>query len=268
MAGSIIAVAGTANAQAIYTDIDPDVTVDQSGFGYFIDFDEDGNKDFAIGFFQTNTAGGYVYNKVFARPYNGSIAGSAAGNYVYPSAMIAGEMIDVNLDWQTGSSQTMGGGFIIPASSSLYAVYGKWYGVEDRYLPLRFKVGTNKHYGWARLDVPGLISSFTIKDIAYNPNANEGLFAGQGDPTAVQITPMPESVKIFAYDGIVNTVLFNQKIDNASLVITNMMGQQVKAMSLTKSSTQIDVSDLAFGIYVVTVVNGGQVFTQKVALRK
>ena len=177
-------------------------------------------------------------------------------------------MIDINLDWQTASSQTMGGGFIIPASSSLYAVYGKWYGVEDRYLPLRFKIGTDKHYGWARLDVPSLISSFTIKDIAYNPTPNEGLFAGQGDPTGVQITPMPETVKIFAYDGIVNTVLFNQKIDNASLVITNMMGQQVKAMSLTKSSTQIDVSDLAFGIYVVTVVNGGQVFTQKVALRK
>ncbi|MEO6169304.1 MAG: T9SS type A sorting domain-containing protein, partial [Chitinophagales bacterium] len=64
------------------------------------------------------------------------------------------------------------------------------------------------------------------------------------------------------------TVLFNQKIDNASLVMTNMMGQQVKAMSLTNSSTQIDVSDLAFGIYVVNVINGGKAFTQKVAIRK
>ncbi|MEO6167201.1 MAG: hypothetical protein ABIO46_16170, partial [Chitinophagales bacterium] len=209
MAGSIIAVAGTANAQAIYTDIDPDVTVNETGFGYFIDFDNDGNKEFAIGFFQTNTAGGYLYNKVFARPYNGSIAGSAAGNYVYPSAMIAGEMIDNNLDWHAESSQTMGAGFILTASSSLVQVFGKWYGVEDRYLPLRFKIATDTHYGWARLDVPGLIKSFTIKDMAYNPIANEGLFAGQGDPTDVQITPMPESVKIFAYDGIVNTVLFN-----------------------------------------------------------
>lgn len=32
MAGSVIAVAGTANAQALYTDIDPDVTVDQERF--------------------------------------------------------------------------------------------------------------------------------------------------------------------------------------------------------------------------------------------
>lgn len=268
MAGSIIAVAGTANAQAIYTDIDPDVTVEESGFGYFIDFDNDGNDDFVIGFLHTNTAGGYDYNKVVAVPYNGSVGGTAAGNYVYPYAMEAGEMIDANIEWQDASSQTMAGGFVVVASSTLYAVYGKWYGVTDRYLPLRFKVGSNNHYGWARLDVPNLITSFTIKDIAYNPTPNEGLFAGQGDPVSAQITPITEAVKIFAYDGVVNALLFNQKIDQANLVMTNMMGQKVKEMVLTKSSTQFDVSDLPFGIYIVTVENGGQVYSQKVSIRK
>lgn len=269
MAGSIIAVAGTANAQVIYTDINPDITVDQSGSGYFIDFDLDGNNDFAINFAQTYTAGGYAYNKITAVPYNGaSVGGTQQGDRVYPYTMEAGEMIDVNIAWQNEDSQSMAAGLVVVASSTLYTVYGQWYGVTDKYLPLRFKVGSNKHYGWARLDVSGLINSFTIKDIAYNPTPNEGLFAGQGDPVSAQITPITEAVKIFAYDGVVNALLFNQKIEQANLVMTNMMGQKVKEMVLTKSSTQFDVSDLPFGIYIVTVENGGQVYSQKVSIRK
>ncbi|MEP7128213.1 MAG: T9SS type A sorting domain-containing protein [Chitinophagales bacterium] len=268
MAGSVIAVAGTANAQALYTDIDPDVTVDQSGSVYMIDLDNNGSNDFTIGLLHSTSAGGNSLNKIFAKPYNGSIGGTHQGAYNYPYAMVAGEMIDANIPWQNAASQTMGSGAVLPGYSSLYIVYGKWYGVEDRYLPLRFKIGTNKFYGWARLDVSSIVNSFTIKDIAYNPNANEGLFAGQGDPTLVHVTPTTQPVKIFAYDGVVNAMLFSQKIDNATLVMTNMMGEQVKKMKLTESSTQIDVSDLAFGIYGVTVINGGELYTQKIAIRK
>lgn len=267
MAASLLATAGTANAQAIYTDIDPDVTVDQSGFGYFIDFNNDNMDDFVIGLLKTNTAGGNSYNKVVAIPYNGSIAGKHQGNYVYPFAFGEGEMVDANLMWQNATSQTMGAGIVIPGSSSLYSVFGYWYGVTDKYLPMRFKVGTDKHYAWARLDVPTLLTSFTIKDYAYNSIPNEGLFTGQGDPTGV-VTPIKEPVKIFAYDGILHAILFNQKIENASLAVINLMGQQVKSIRLTEASTQLDVSDLAYGIYAVTVENGGRTYTEKIAIRK
>lgn len=84
----------------------------------------------------------------------------------------------------------------------------------------------------------------------------------------MHVTPTAQPVKIFAYDGVVNAMLFSQKIENATLVMTNMMGEQVKKLKLTESSTQIDVSDLAFGIYGVTVINGGELYTQKIAIRK
>lgn len=268
MAGSILAVAGNADAQVIYKDIEPDVTLNESGLVYMIDLDGNSANDFTLGLSHSTSAGGNSVNRIFAKPYNGSIGGSHSGIYHFPYALEAGEMIDNNIPWQNAASQTMGKGILLPGSSSLYSVFGKWYGVEDRYIPLRFKIGTNKFYGWARLDVSGLVNSITIKDIAYNPTANEGLFAGQGDPTAIQDVQSVNPVKIFAYDGVVHATVMSQPLDNASLIMTNMMGQQVKSVKLTNASTQVDVADLAYGIYAVTVINGGEVYTQKVAIRK
>ncbi len=268
MAGSIVAVAGTASAQVIYTDIEPDVMLDQSGSVYMIDLDNNAANDFTLGLSHSTSAGGNSVNRIFAKPYNGSIGGTHSGVYHFPYALEAGEMIDANIPWQNAASQTMGKGILLPGSSSLYSVFGKWYGVEDRYIPLRFKIGTNKFYGWARLDVSGLVNAITIKDIAYNPTANEGLFAGQGDPTAIAAVPTAQPVTIFAYDGVLHATLISQQLDNASLLMTNMMGQQVKSLKLNNSSTQVDVSDLAYGIYAVTVINGGAVYTQKIAIRK
>ena len=268
MAGSILAVAGNADAQVIYKDIEPDVTLNESGLVYMIDLDGNSANDFTLGLSHSTSAGGNSVNRIFAKPYNGSIGGSHSGIYHFPYALEAGEMIDNNIPWQNAASQTMGKGILLPGSSSLYSVFGKWYGVEDRYIPLRFKIGTNKFYGWARLDVSGLVNSITIKDIAYNPTANEGLFAGQGDPTAIQDVQSVHPVKIFAYDGVVHATVMCQPLDNASLIMTNMMGQQVKSVKLTNASTQVDVADLAYGIYAVTVINGGEVYTQKVAIRK
>lgn len=277
MAGSIVAVAGTANAQAFYTDIDPDVTISESEGMYLLDLNNDGTIDFGVGFHKhaySENGVDYYYTKIFAKPYNGgSIAGDADGAYVFPFALGAGDLIGANPnDWQDGTSQTMvaAKAYAIISSSNTSAISaaGEFYGGANKFLPLRFKIGSDTHYGWARFDIPNLVNSFTIRDYAYNQNPSDGLFAGQGDPTDIQITPAPESIKIFAYDGVLNTLLINQKIDHASLVITNMMGQQVKVTNLANASTRLDVSDLPFGIYMVAVTNGGQTFNQKVALRK
>jgi hypothetical protein len=272
MAGSFVAIAGTANGQAFYTDVDPDATFDENGTGYFIDLNNDGTNDFSIQFVQaTGTSQGipYSYRGVFAKPYNGaSVAASTSNLRIYDLALDAGEMINAGLAWNNDASQTMGSLKAYPSGGSAILQYGNFVSVEDKYLPLRFKISNVNHYGWARFDVSENLLSFTIKDFAYNTADNQGLFAGQGDPTSVDAVPLPASVKIFAYDGVVNAILVNQQISNASLVITNILGQQVKAMNVTHEFTRTDVSDLPSGIYVVTINNGGSSHAAKVAIRK
>ena len=272
LAGSVVGIAATANAQVSYTDVDPDSTFDQNGAGYLIDLNNDGINDFNIQFIQaTGTSQGiiYSYRGVFAKPYNGgSIAGTVSGDRIYDLALDAGQMIDANLMWNDIASQTMGSVKAYPDGGSVLLLYGNFYNVVDKYLPLRFEISNVKHYGWARFEVSEFLNSFTIKDFAYNTIANEGLIAGQGDPTSIQGVPLPESVKVFSYKGIINVLLINQKIDHASVDVTNIMGQKMNAINLTHELTRIDVSDLPLGTYIITVNNNGISHSSKVVLRR
>ena len=55
MAGSILAVAGNADAQVIYKDIEPDVTLNESGLVYMIDLDGNSANDFTLGLSHSTT---------------------------------------------------------------------------------------------------------------------------------------------------------------------------------------------------------------------
>jgi len=48
----------------------------------------------------------------------------------------------------------------------------------NKYLGLRFKIGTETHYGWVKLDINASGSRFTIKEYAYVEQADIGLTAG------------------------------------------------------------------------------------------
>jgi hypothetical protein len=78
--------------------------------------------------------------------------------------------------------------------------FGLWYDARDRYLGLKFKIGSETHYGWARLSVVGNYRTITatLTGYAYETISGKAIIAGatkgpdDAGPTASLNTPTPE----------------------------------------------------------------------------
>ena len=57
--------------------------------------------------------------------------------------------------------------------------FGQFLGVNDKFLGVKFLIGSNTHYGWARLDVTAGADTIRLKDYAYSQNADLPILAGQ-----------------------------------------------------------------------------------------
>jgi PKD repeat protein len=59
---------------------------------------------------------------------------------------------------------------------------GEWInGVVDGFLGIRIKINNLWHYGWIRMDVDVDAHKLTVKDFAYNLEAQKGIYTGQKD---------------------------------------------------------------------------------------
>lgn len=258
LAGTMMA-AGTADSQVIYTDISPDVMVNTDGGSYDLDLNNDGTFDFT--FTETLSPGGSsssAYNKVGVTPLNSNmVAGSTAGNYVYPFAMNSGDSIQSSLTWNVGADQSMGSYW-----GASYT-YGNWPGVNDKYIGLKLDVAGTIYYGWARLDVVPLSTSFVIKDYAYMSVADQPILAGS---LSVGIKENNLSgTSIYNDDHMINIV--TESFTGATIRIMNNLGQEIRSAAQTGTHTIIDLSDLNTGIYLVTLISDNNKFTKKIIIQ-
>ncbi|MCE3279736.1 MAG: hypothetical protein K0S44_1927 [Bacteroidetes bacterium] len=257
LAGTMIA-AGTADSQIVYTDISPDVMVNTDGGSYDLDLNNDGTFDFT--FNQIISPGGSSsspYNKVGVTPLNSNmIAGSTAGNYVYPFAMNPGDSIKSSLSWNVGTSQSMGSYW-----GASYT-YGNWPGVNNKYIGLKLDVAGTIYYGWARLDVVPLSTSFTIKDYAFMNIAGQPILAGS---LSVGIKENNLSgTTIYNNNHTIN--ILTKTFTDGTIRIMNNLGQEVRSAAQTSNHTIIDLSDLNAGIYFVTIITENNKFTKKIII--
>jgi len=72
-----------------------------------------------------------------------------------------------------------------PASGYSYWGYGDFFG-DERYIGVRFYIGTEQHYGWIRASLGELIDPLTIIDWAYEDTPGIGILTGAGDVTGPQ----------------------------------------------------------------------------------
>ena len=97
-----------------------------------------------------------------------------------------------------------------PSYSGFYSYgYGDFFG-RERYIGVRFYIGTDQHYGWIRASLGDYIDPVTIIDWAYEDTPGEGIITGEGDdigPVALfdaGITVTPEKT-------IVVELTFNER---------------------------------------------------------
>lgn len=237
-----VALAGLseANGQIIYTDIADftgGATVD-----YGLDLNNDGTVDFTI---DASSANASVFALYLSAPqYSNSFLGSAPNGFAYPFAMNSGDMINAaQITWFDGYATSGTLNFV-----SCYLGNGgsNWCGVSDKYLGLRFKLGANTHYGWARLDISASGNSFTLKDYAYNSTPGAGLTAGQGTLSIEELTL--NKVRIVSLNKSI--ALYNLP-ENLDYQLFSVSGQSVLKGNIASDTYVIEASTIATGVYVL-----------------
>lgn len=259
---AVLGLAAEANGQIIYTDINPDEG--GAGVTYNLDMDNDGAPE--VQFIQYNYYGIidilYGYQNVSAGVRMIGGAGSSSSTvFGYPSVLNSGAVISAaNANWNSGYYQLLNandcGGFYG------YFTGGQWCNVTDKYIGIKFMIGTNTHYGWARLDVTGS-DAWTIKDYAYNATPNAPINAGQTTLSVGQ--SLIETVKI---TGLHKTVGLYNLPESTLYRVINMTGQTVLEGTASQESLVIQNPSLKTGIYVVEVTDAdtGAVTRKKVML--
>ncbi|MFI5219410.1 MAG: T9SS type A sorting domain-containing protein [Bacteroidia bacterium] len=173
------------NAQIVYTDVNPDVTVSTNGGVYHLDLNNDGITDFNITY-TTSTSGsncGPVTSRYIRITPLG--ANEVGNNSSYPGAVSFNTPIGGNFfNWKNNANQILFDGpcGCFTWGGTGYHIFcghiGNWL-VGNAYLPLRINVNSQKYYGWAYLYIAPYAVSFTVRSYAYNSIYNLPIRAGE-----------------------------------------------------------------------------------------
>jgi hypothetical protein len=257
------AVAG-ANAQIVYTDVNPDETVDAvnnggPSFGV-LDLNNDEVIDFFVYSIDTTTPTPSTIKTTLVAPYGtlgNAVAGDAPSGYDYAFALTSGTSIDAATAW------------IVPAAalSMAYNANGAFpfnsywaNGVTDKYLGLKFFLGANAHYGWARLDVTNAGDVFTIKDYAFNATPNTGLLAGQ----TAGLTENVESTLHFVNQNDNTVKIMLNGLTDGTITLVSASGQTVSTGKTSSDEYIVNLNGLTAGVYVINAEFATGKVTKKV----
>ena len=248
VAGAVLA-SSAVNSQIVYTNVDPDIIIDTASGQYNLDFNADAMIDVTLNVMNvmeftsisTSTSAVYAGSLAVVTP------GIGAG--VFGGSSMAALAVDITITSSSSSYQISNGAFL---------------GVTDKFLGVKFLIGTNTHYGWARLDVSANADTIRLKDYAYNVAVDSPILAGQTlglDAISVE-----------------NKVTIKTTLDNATINVTpdliggrvvmfNIAGQEIKVVQITDVNTEILYEGVETGIYTITSQFDGGMVNKKVYIK-
>jgi len=273
----------SAQGQAVYTDIDPDVILDSEGESTVVDMNNDGISDFAflnrsfdfyteyssyISHLEAIDAGPQSPNNEIAALTH-VISPSYGGFTVYfPFALNESEMINDSLIFHNNSFQRMAY-LYIDKSGFYFPKGGFWYPeVLDHYIGVRFiDTADCQHYGWIRCDVKDEGRTLVIKDYAYETKCDVGILAGDtiGDTTTVDIVGSGQgqlAAEVYSFENTIYVKL-NELMNDVEIHVCDLTGKEVYSSVLTTQSAQIKLNE-AKGVYFVEIVSGENKMGKKV----
>lgn len=219
------------SAQIIYTDI-PDATPNAT---FPLDLNNDTIIDFLIQF--------DLGDKVMCKPLNNNAySGNLVGGVHLPWALSASVNICDSLATWYDSSK--------PGTMAWGTSIGNWVGETDKYLALKLLVGTNTYYGWVRIDLLAISTSFTIKDYAYESSPNTCILSGKTN-LGINENSNNNTFSIFPNPFISATTIKSVvNLKNATLTIYNSYGQTLKQVNNISGKTiSLSRDNLPSGLY-------------------
>jgi hypothetical protein len=203
LATAVLAINHEADAQIIYTDLNPPIVIPnpiQFRSDYdtsaYLDLNNDGIADFkftASGQFRTfSDTFTYSYSTNASINVNGLHKDSVNRVGVYtgliptsvPNSAWASNSVMLAKD-ELGKVTTFESSRTFP----IHTDTGNFYYVTNKYLPLKFKNNGNTYYGWARL-ITIAANQLLIADYAYNSIPNSPIAAGNTGCMSAPITPV------------------------------------------------------------------------------
>lgn len=167
----LLVLAQPVNSQVVCTDVNPDI-VNTGNASLDIDVNNDNTPDFRLTSAQVGTLAFVVVQGSQIGTTNFVLTNGNGDALALPFGTPIGA---TSTTWtqMNSTNQTM---VLIAGTTTL----GAWGGINDHYLGLRFVVGSNTYYGWARLSFNGAFNTYTFKEYAYESNAGGQILAGQG----------------------------------------------------------------------------------------
>jgi hypothetical protein len=264
VAGAMTLAATSADAQIVYTDVNPDFIVHDS-IGFTLDFDGNSVPELNFGIVDT-TITSYSLQATIAGAQivgspNNAILGSIYNSYPFPFALNTGDTIRPTGAW---NAQYVGYGLnVLGAYINNLGAFGNWLGATDRYLGVQFNINNALHYGWVRLAVSQTSDTIIVKDYAYN--VNDSLYIVAGSITGInENNANGIDLRVHAYD---QTLFVHTRQAGARIEVLNAIGQTVTVSQTTDTDTRMDLSALPTGVYLVRVEQEGFVQTKKIYLR-
>ena len=261
VAGAVVSAAG-AQAQVVYTDVNPDYSHDapqNNGFAaYPLDLNNDQTIDFVVASRDTVTPNSHV-RLTFAAPYGAgnAVAGETPSAYDYALALDINTMVDSTLNW-IAATNTMA--YNVDSANPYNE---NWNGVTDKYLGLQFVVGGNTHYGWARLDSYAIGDSIVLKDYAYEATPNVGIMTGNMGASLTE-TQIENLVKFVNQANNSVKVVVNGNLTNGVVSVISSTGQVVSTDVIKDKTFFVDMNNLSSGIYMVNVTFNEGATTNKI----
>ena len=186
---SLLATAQPGEAEIIYTPTHQSII--ENGPKVYLDLDGDGTRDFYIrATFTTTSFATWVKGALAVTPHKGDmIMGyfSASQSLHVANALPAGAVIGSKGKFPRGRKVMAYGGYQFASTYNGFCE-GPWVNKKNRYLGLKFNIGGQVHFGWARLNETctkpghnhfGGENSAVLTGYAYETIANKAITAGQ-----------------------------------------------------------------------------------------
>lgn len=271
-------------ADVVYTNIEPDVVLDQDDESLFLDLNVDFDNDVHFlnvsNYFEgywTSGSINYIFPMAEQRikiiALGNSIAGSLVTYSTYSSGTIhrifpyalEDNLINNSLQFQNAYNQTLNFKNVYYIFGTYSSNGGNWFPeIIDHYIGIHFKDTEEiTHYGWIRCDVKDEGRTLVIKDYAYETEPDYPIVAG--DTTHyVDINNIQNSIDASVYSFGRDIYILTETFQNTEVVIYNLNGKQIISDVLKSKSESISMKNYPAGIYLVTLLNDGNRFGKKV----
>jgi len=263
VAGAVTSV-GVAQAQVKYTDI-KDTTITGNGNYYDLDLNQDTVPDFRITQYIDSGLAGNV-TAILISPYDSAwntAAGEAINNFNYPFDLTPGSVLSFGTDLKgIGSSKRTG--YMVFEVDGISYPNSNWVGPKvNGFLGVLLNFDNGLHFGWARIDVAADNESFTVKDFAVEMSADSSIIVGEELLSVVN--NILDFSTIYTSNRNLHVVLTND-IKGVQLSVLDLQGRLLREEDL-QGTTEINLADLAAGVYLVNLRYKGVVRSEKIILR-